>query len=84
MSRLLLVMSLVVALTLATSSAATAFHHGGVPGDECAPAQAGTPGSNPTARDAIRAHNPAQTPPLPPVGTPGDAATPSTCPAPQK
>lgn len=84
MSRSLLVISLVGALMLATSSTATAFHHVAVPGDECAPAQAGTPGSNPTARDAIRAHNPAQTLPLPPFGTPGDAATPASCPAPQK
>jgi hypothetical protein len=82
MKRFIAVFGLLAALAFPASSAA--FHHGGVPGDECAPPQAGTPGSNPTARAAIREHNPAQTPPLPPVGTPGDAHTPATCPAPQK
>jgi hypothetical protein len=72
------------ALVLALPTAAGAFHHSAVPGDECAPAQAGTPGNNPTAHAAIAEHNPAQTLPLPPAGTPGDDATPAECPAPNK
>jgi hypothetical protein len=66
---------------LAVPATASAFHHVAVPGDECAPAQAGTPGDNPTAHKAIDDHNPAQALPLPPFETPGDAATPADCPA---
>jgi hypothetical protein len=73
-----------LAAALAVPSGAMAFHHRGVPADECAPEQAGTPGNNPVAHEAIAEHNPAQTLPLPPVGTPGDEHTPATCPAPQK
>jgi hypothetical protein len=69
---------------LAIPGTASAFHHVAVPADECAPAQAGTPGNNATAHAAIAEHNPAQTLPLPPAGTPGDDATPATCPAPNK
>jgi hypothetical protein len=72
------------AAALAVPASASAFHHVAVPADECAPAQAGTPGNNPTAHAAIAEHNPAQTLPLPPAGTPGDQATPATCPAPTK
>lgn len=76
---------LVVAAGLALAPGqALAFHHVAVPADECAPPQAGTPGNNPTAHAAIAEHNPAQTLPLPPFGTPGDAHTPSECPAPNK
>lgn len=69
---------------LAIPASASAFHHVAVPADECAPAQAGTPGNNPVAHAAIAEHNPAQTLPLPPFGTPGDLATPDSCPAPNK
>jgi hypothetical protein len=82
MKRLLLLISAFV--VLAFPAGAGAFHHVAVPADECAPAQAGTPGNNPTAHAAIAEHNPAQTLPLPPFGTPGDAATPDECPAPNK
>ena len=67
---------------LAVPASASAFHHVAVPADECAPAQAGTPGDNPTAHAAIAEHNPAQMLPRPPFGTPGAEATPETCPAP--
>jgi hypothetical protein len=76
--------ALLVAGALAAPSTALAFHHVAVPADECAPAQADTnggPGNNTTAKAAIADHNPAQTLPLPPFGTPGDAATPNSCPA---
>jgi hypothetical protein len=75
---------LAAATALAVPASASAFHHLAVPGDECAPVQAGTPGDNPTAHAAIADNNPAQVLPLPPFGTPGDDATPSTCPAPSK
>ncbi|HZO96642.1 MAG TPA: hypothetical protein VFB42_04645 [Gaiellaceae bacterium] len=80
MKRLLVTAAAAAALGIPAS--ASAFHHVAVPADECAPAQAGTPGDNPTAHAAIADHNPAQTLPLPPFGTPGDAATPEACPAP--
>jgi hypothetical protein len=79
----LLVLTFAV-LVLALPAGAGAFHHSAVPADECAPAQAGTPGNNPTAHAAIAEHNPAQSLPLPPAGEPGDEATPAECPAPNK
>ena len=82
MRRVFSILVLAGLLLAATASPALAFHHRGVPADECAPPQAGTPGDNPTAHAAIAAHNPAQTLPLPPAGTPSQA--PTTCPAPQK
>ena len=72
------------AAALAIPASASAFHHVAVPADECATMAAVTPGNNPTATSALREHNPAQTLPLPPFGTPGDEATPETCPAPGK
>jgi hypothetical protein len=80
MKRLLVLVFAVLALAL--PAGAGAFHHLAVPADECAPAQAGTPGDNPTAHAAIAEHNPAQSLPLPPFGTPGDETTPEECPAP--
>ena len=71
----------IAAAALLAPLPASAFHHVAVPADECAPAQAGEPGNNPTAHAALVDHNQAQTLPLPPFGTPGDAATPATCPA---
>jgi hypothetical protein len=71
----------VLAGALALPAAAPAYHHSGVPADECAPSQAGEPGNNPRAGAAITEHNPAWTPPLPPTGTPSNA--PTDCPAPK-
>jgi hypothetical protein len=82
MKRLLVLVFALFALAL--PAGAGAFHHLAVPADECAPLQAGIPGNNPTAHAAIAEHNPAQTLPLPPFGTPGDEATPEECPAPNK
>jgi hypothetical protein len=80
MKRLLLFAA--VAAGLAMPQTAAAFHHGGVPADECAPEEAGTPGSNPTARQALM--DAGLSLPLAPVNTPGDAHTPSTCPSPDE
>ncbi|MDH5334642.1 MAG: hypothetical protein OEW65_12225 [Thermoleophilia bacterium] len=58
---------------LAVPAGASAFHHGGLPSKVCANANAGSPSNdNGMAKEAILAHNPAQTLPLPPVGTPGN------------
>ena len=90
MKRLIAVAGLLVALAFPASSAA--FHHGFLPGGPCGES-ANSGGGNPTARNAIREHNPAQTLPLPPVGTPAadNEHSPITnpparaeCPAPQK
>jgi hypothetical protein len=71
MRRTAVLFSLVAAL--AAPGAASAFHHGGLPSTACANANAGSPSNdNGMAKEAIRAHNPAQTLPLPPVGTPGN------------
>ena len=57
---------------LAVPAGASAFHHGGLPSTVCANANAGSPSNNNgMAKEGI-AHNPAQTLPLPPVGTPGN------------
>jgi hypothetical protein len=70
---------------VAIPTPAIAFHHGGVPADECAPEAAGqNAGNNQTASSQILNRNPEKNPPFEPVGTPGDEATPSECPAPQK
>jgi hypothetical protein len=82
MRRVFSVLVLAWLLLAVTASPALAFHHAAVPADECAPPQAGEPGNNPRARAAIVEHNPAQTLPLPPSGTPSQA--PTTCPAPQQ
>lgn len=75
--------ALTSALMLAVMAApALAFHHRGVPADECAPPAAGEPGNNPKAVSAIKQHNPAQSLPLPPNGTPSQA--PTECPAPNR
>lgn len=57
------------ALALAVPSSAAAFHHIPLPATSCAAAAAGSPANNNgQAKEAISAHNPAQTLPLPPVG----------------
>ncbi|HEX5470081.1 MAG TPA: hypothetical protein VFW80_13670 [Gaiellaceae bacterium] len=71
MKRLVLLIAALFVLALPTS--ALAFHHTGLPSTVCAAEAAGSPSNdNGMAKEAISAHNPAQTPPLPPVGTPGD------------
>ena len=71
MKRLLLVVCALV--MLAVPAGASAFHHGGLPARFCAADAAGSPSNdNGMAKEAITAHNPAQTLPLPPVGTPGN------------
>ena len=71
MRRIIALATLVAAL--AVPAAASAFHHTGLPATVCANENAGSPSNdNGMAKEAISAHNPAQTIPLPPVGTPGD------------
>jgi hypothetical protein len=56
---------------LALPAGASAFHHGQIPARNCAaPAAVSPSNDNGQAKEAISAHNPAQTLPLPPVGTP--------------
>jgi hypothetical protein len=63
----------VVAIPLGVPAGAAAFHHTGLPSTVCAAAAAGSPSNdNGMAKEAITANNPHFTPPLPPVGTPGD------------
>jgi hypothetical protein len=63
----------VVVAALAVPTTAFAFHHTGLPSTDCANANAGSPSNdNGMAKESISEHNPAQTIPLPPVGTPGD------------
>ena len=70
MKRIVLLLCVVAALALAP--AAFAFHHIGLPSTVCAADAAGSPSNNNgQAKEAISEHNPAQTLPLPPVGTPG-------------
>jgi hypothetical protein len=58
---------------LFAATPALAFHHVALP-TECAATAAGAnAGNNPTAKAAIMEHNPAQTLPLPPFGTPSRA-----------
>ena len=57
---------------LALPAGASAFHHGQLPARDCAADAAVSPSNNNgRAKEAIAAHNPAQTAPLPPVGTEG-------------
>ena len=71
MKRLAVVLALLLSLLVPGSVAA--FHHGGLPATACAADAAGSPSNdNGQAKEAISAHNPAQSLPLPPVGTPGN------------
>lgn len=66
-------LAVAVALLLAFPAQALAFHHGGLPSTSCAADAAGSPSNdNGQAKEAIVEHNPAQSLPLPPVGTPGN------------
>jgi hypothetical protein len=68
------VLLLCVVASLAVAPVASAFHHIGLPATACASDAAVSPSNNNgEAKEAISAHNPAQTLPLPPVGTPGQA-----------
>ena len=59
---------------------ALAFHHVVLPANACGQSDfAG--GANPTAVAALRAHNPAQTLPLPPVGLDNAPVDRGSCPA---
>jgi hypothetical protein len=71
MKRLLILALLLGSLTL--PSAVLGFHHGGLPSTACAADAAGSPSNdNGQAKESLIAHNPAQSLPLPPVGTPGN------------
>jgi hypothetical protein len=71
MKRLLILALLLGSLVL--PSTVLGFHHGGLPSTVCAAEAAGSPSNdNGQAKDALIAHNPAQSLPLPPVGTPGN------------
>ena len=64
-----------VVAALAVPAPAVAFHHGGLPATFCHAPAAGSPSNdNGMAKESLIAHNPAQTLPLPPVGTPGQFA----------
>ncbi len=69
-----LVTVLAVAMLLALSAPAYAFHHVQLPSTSCAADAAGSPSNNNgQAKEAILANTPL-TLPLAPVGTPGQAA----------
>ena len=70
MKRLLLVLLLLTALAMPAT--ALGFHHGGLPSTVCADDAAGSPSNNNGEAKFGLSHNPAQTLPLPPVGTPGN------------
>jgi hypothetical protein len=73
MKRLLVLALLLGSLVL--PSTVLGFHHGGLPSTACAAEAAGSPSNdNGMAKESLIAHNPAQTLPLPPVGTPGQFA----------
>jgi hypothetical protein len=72
MKRLLILALLLGSLVL--PGTVLGFHHGGLPSTDCAAEAAGSPSNdNGQAKESLIAHNPAQTLPLPPVGTPGNA-----------
>jgi hypothetical protein len=72
MKRLLILALLLGSLVL--PSTVLGFHHGGLPSTQCAAEAAGSPSNdNGQAKESLIAHNPAQSLPLPPVGTPGNA-----------
>ena len=73
MKRLLILALLLGSLVL--PGTVLGFHHGGLPSTFCAAEAAGSPSNdNGMAKESLIAHNPAQTLPLPPVGTPGQFA----------
>ena len=71
MKRLLILALLLGSLVL--PGTVLGFHHGQIPARFCAAEAAGSPSNdNGMAKESLIAHNPAQTLPLPPVGTPGN------------
>lgn len=71
MKRLLILALLLGSLVL--PGTALGFHHTNLPARFCAAEAAGSPSNdNGMAKESLLAHNPAQSLPLPPVGTPGD------------
>jgi len=65
--------AVVLAIALGVPASAAAFHHTELPSTVCAAAAAGSPSNdNGQAEEAISENNPHFTPPLPPVGTPGN------------
>jgi len=71
MKRLLILALLLGSLVL--PSTVLGFHHTGLPARFCAADAAGSPSNdNGQAKESLIAHNPAQSLPLPPVGTPGN------------
>ena len=70
MKRLLILALLVGSLVL--PSTVLGFHHGGLPSTVCAAEAAGSPSNNNGEAKFGLTHNPAQSLPLPPVGTPGN------------
>jgi hypothetical protein len=71
MKRLLILALLLGSLVL--PSAVLGFHHTGLPSTTCAAEAAGIPSNNNgEAKEALIGGNPAQSLPLPPVGTPGN------------
>jgi hypothetical protein len=71
MKRLLILALLVGSLVL--PSTVLGFHHGGLPSTVCAADEAVSPSNNNGEAKFGISHNPALDPPLPPVGTPGNA-----------
>jgi hypothetical protein len=70
MKRLLILALLLGSLVLPSS--VLGFHHGGLPSTFCAAEAAGSPSNNNGEAKFGLSHNPAQSLPLPPVGTPGN------------
>jgi hypothetical protein len=68
MKRLLILGLLLGSLILPSS--VLGFHHGGLPSTTCAAEAAGSPSNNNGEAKFGLSHNPAQSIPLPPVGTP--------------
>jgi len=68
-----LLLTLLLLAALAMPATALGFHHGGLPSTVCAAEAADSPSNNNGEAKFGISHNPAQTPPLPPVGTPGNA-----------
>jgi hypothetical protein len=67
-----LLLTLLLLASLAMPASALAFHHGGLPSTACADDAAVSPSNNNGEAKFGLSHNPAQSLPLPPVGTPGN------------
>ena len=79
-ARLALATSIASATVVLTAAPALAFHHVALPANVCGQSDF-SGGANPTAIAALRAHNPAQTLPLPPVGFENAPVDRANCPA---